>query len=633
MKHIFKFMKIIVSSILSVFKKLFTYLKILLSYVVVFIKKIIIWFIKFLKIVAKYFTKLIIEIYKTLSYTVLALFKIFDFLINYLIKAFSYIIYGIFIMFQSIGKFTVAVGKYTYKYFLRYIGREIYFLFYAIYLGAFKILDLVFHIIPKFLFKAFSDFVYLVKKKLGFAIDRIKYFFTHSPNTIKEYFLSKWNNLSVVKHYRNKKERELEVLIIDKFGAEAERGEKKVAYEYLARNTEGKLIKGYFSALSKLDVHSYLLDLGFQVYEIKTNWWINLIHKEKNLISNQMSNKKLMFWLAQLSTYLKAGIPLTDSVRILSQQDKSKKYKKVYDSIVYELSIGESFSEALNKQNGVFPALLINMIKSAELTGELEQTLDDMSKYFEEKEVTRKQMISALTYPSIILIFAIVVITFMLVYIIPQFKNVYDSMGAELTGITLTLLNLSIFLKEYGAYLAIGILLLLVVWVILYQKVKAFRMVNQYIFMHLPVIGNLTIYNEINLFAKTFAVLNKNNILLTDSIDILSKITSNEFYKMIMYDTISNLLRGEKMSLSFKDNWAVPVLAYYMISTGEQTGELSNMLEKVSEHYQREQRALANTLKTLIEPILMVILAVVVGTIMVAVLVPMYSIGNTVLGA
>ena len=99
-----------------------------------------------------------------------------------------------------------------------------------------------------------------------------------------------------------------------------------------------------------------------------------------------------------------------------------------------------------------------------------------------------------------------------------------------------------------------------------------------------------------------------------------------------MYDTISNLLRGDKISLSFKDNWAVPPLAYYMISTGESTGELSSMLEKVSSYYQREQRSLANTLKSLLEPVLMVFLAAIVGSIMISILVPMYNVGFSILG-
>ena len=435
--------------------------------------------------------------------------------------------------------------------------------------------------------------------------------------------------MSVVKHYRNKKERELEVLLIDKTGKDAERSEEKQTYQYLARNQEGKLIKGYFAAQSKLDVHSYLLDAGYTVYEIKTNKWINFTHGESKLLEKKMKNKDLVFWLAQLATYLKAGIPLTDAVKILAEQDKRKKYKKTYDSIIYELSMGESFSEALKKQGPVFPALLINMIKAAELVGDLESTLDDMSEYYDERESTKKQMISALTYPIVILVFATIVLVFLLVYIVPKFADIYLSLNAEMNPYTQFLLDLSAFLNSKGLVLLFIILVAVFAFRLLYKKLKAFRLIIQYILMHLPVVG--MIYNEIHLFSKTFAMLNKNNILLTDSIDILSKITNNEFYKMIMYDTISNLLRGDKISLSFKDNWAVPSLAYYMITTGESTGELGTMLEKVSEYYQREQKTLAASLKALVEPLLMVVLAVIVGGIMIAILVPMYDMGQSIL--
>ena len=313
------------------------------------------------------------------------------------------------------------------------------------------------------------------------------------------------------------------------------------------------------------------------------------------------------------------------------KNDKRKKYKKVYDSVIYELSMGEAFSDALRKQGSVFPPLLINMIKGAELIGDLENTLDDMSKYYEERESTRKQLIGSLVYPAVILVFSLVVVIFMVVYIIPQFEGIYSSLGAELNPIVLFLLKFSAFLKTNYMLLIAGFILVVVLLIFMYKKVKAFRTLVQYIAMHLPLVGKLIIYNEMHLFAKTFSVLNKNNVLLTDSIDILSKITSNEFYKMIMYDTISNLLRGDKISLSFKDNWAVPTLAYYMISTGEATGELSEMLEKVSVYYEQEQRNLGNSLKTLIEPILMIILAVIVGGIMISIIVPMYDITKNIL--
>ena len=572
------------------------------------------------------------EIYKTLKYASVGIIKTLDFIFTRLITLFSYIIYAFIYAFEYIGKFTYKVGYFVYNYFLKIIYTELYELFRAIFKGFFKTIKFIFYEIPMFIVNAFSDFFSTMAKKSKVNNERFMYFIKHSPDKIKDYFVERWNNISIVKHYRNKKERELEVLLIDKNGADAERSEKKQTYEYLARNSDGKLIKGYFAALSKLDVHSYLLDAGFEVYEIKTNKWINLMHNENRYLERPIKNKDLVFWLAQLSTYIKSGIPLTDAVKILAEQDKRKKYRKVYDSIIYELSMGESFSEALKKQGNVFPPLLINMVKAAELIGDLENTLDEMSSYYEEKEVTKKQMISAITYPTIILIFALVVITFLMIYVLPQFQQIYEGLGSEVTGLTLTLLIISAYLKLNIVKILIVIVVVLILLRILYKKLKAFRTIVQYIVMHIPVIGKLIIYNEMNLFAKTFAVLNKNNILLTDSIDLLSKITNNEFYKMLMYDTISNLLRGDKISLSFKDNWCVPPLAYYMITTGESTGELSSMLERVSEYYQREQRALANTLKTLIEPILMVFLAVVVGTIMIAILVPMYNIGFEVLG-
>ena len=582
-------------------------------------------------LLTKIFAGFVTEIYKTFKFFGLGLIKVLDFIFTKLITLFSYIIYAFVYAFEYIGKFTYKLGYVVYYYFLKIIFVELYELIKAVFLGFYKFVKLIFYEIPSFIVKAFSDLLTSISKKTKTTNERLTYFFKHTPNKIKDYFIDRWNNISIVKHYRNKKERELEVLLIDKNGVDAERTDKKQTYEYLARNSDGKLVKGYFAALSKLDVHSYLLDAGFEVYEIKTNKWINLLHNENRYLEKSMRNKDLIFWLAQLSTYIKSGIPLTDAVKILSEQDKRKKYRKVYDSVIYELSMGESFSEALRKQGNVFPPLLINMVKAAELIGDLESTLDEMSEYYEEKDVTRKQLIGAVTYPTIILIFAIGVITFMMIYVIPQFEEVYDGLGANITGITLVLLNVSRFLKSNIGIMLSSIVILIFVIRLLYKRVKAFRTILQYLAMHIPVIGKLIIYNEMNLFAKTFAVLNKNNILLTDSIDILSKITNNEFYKMLMYDTISNLLRGDKISLSFKDNWCVPPLAYYMITTGESTGELSSMLERVSEYYQREQRTLANTLKTLIEPILMIFLAVIVGTIMVSILMPMYDISHTIL--
>ena len=574
---------------------------------------------------------IILEIALLLKYFSVGLFRFFDFTITKLITLFSYIGYGLIIVGKYTGKVLYILGKYLYKYFLKFICIELYLLIKAISKGSTLTIKFCFYEFPIYIVGKFADFIEYLGNKFKTTIERITTYFKEIPGRIKNYFIKKWNNLAIVKHYRNKRDRELEVLFIDKFGKDAERSEKKQTYQYLARNSSGKLIKGYFSAFSKLDTHSYLLDEGYEVYEIKTNWWINFVHGESKYFQKNMRNKDLIFWLTQLSTYIKSGIPLTDAVKILAQQDKKKRYKKVYDSLTYELTMGESFSEALKKQGSVFPGLLINMIKAAELTGELENTLDEMSEYYNEKQQTKDALISAMTYPMTVLIFAIIAVSFILIVIIPKFVEIYESIDVEISGLTLIVITASDWLKEKYIYLILFVIGFSIIYKVLYTNVKAFKTAMQYIFMHLPIIGKMIIYNEMALFAKTFAVLNKNNVLLTDSIDLLSKITNNEIYKMLMYDTISNLLRGDKMSLSFKDNWAVPEIAYYMITTGESTGQISEMLNKVSSFYKVQVDNISTKLKTFLEPFLIVALAVMIGFILIAVIIPIFQMYNQLL--
>lgn len=581
-----------------------------------------------------------VMIYKGLKLIFISFFKGIKFICILIYKGIINIFKGIYIIFKNLGigiyylfkyiiKYLIIIFKFLYNIFIKVVLFKIFIEFYIILksfgMGILSVLKFIFYQIPKFIVVSISNFFSFIYSKIKNSLKNTVEFIKALPKKIANYFIKKWNNLSLVKYYRNKRDRDLEVLFIDKNSKDAERSEVKQTYRYLARNKDGRLIKGYFSALSKLDTHSYLLDEGYEVYKIETNKWINFVHGESRTLRVKMRYKDLIFWLTQISTYVKSGIPLTDAIKILAKQDKRRKYQKIYDSIIYELTMGESFSKALEKQGNVFPGLLVNMIAAAELIGDIESTLDEMAKYYTEIEDTRKSIISAMTYPAIIFVFAIGVVIFILIYIIPQFVDVYNQVGVALNPVTLFVLNLSDFLKKRYLFIVLGIISIIVLHKVAMKNLKAYKTLVQFIYMHIPVVGKIIIYNEINLFAKTFSALNKNNVLLTDSIDILSKITNNEIYKMIMFDTISNLLRGDKMSISFKDNWAVPDIAYYMITTGESTGELPTMLDKVSDFYQKQQKTMVNALKNFIEPILIVFLAVVVGGIILSVIVPLFS--------
>lgn len=437
------------------------------------------------------------------------------------------------------------------------------------------------------------------------------------------------NKKQIVKNNKlnEKKLKERDILLNEINYQDSARTEIPTTYKYSAKNSEGKDVIGFLVAFSKQEVFNFLESEGYIVYKLESNKFIELFYGQRQFSKKKLKIKDLIFWLTQLSTYLKSGIPLTDSMRILGLQlgKKDSFKKRLFDAVVYQLIMGESFSEALNKQGNAFPSLLINMIKAAEATGDLEATLDDMASYYNEIETTRKQMISALTYPGAVLLFSLGVITFMLLYVVPSFQGIYQSAGVELNGLTLFVLSASDFLKKNVMLLLLGIVLIVMIIAYLYNNIKAIKYNLQKFSMKLPVFGKIIIYNEMTIFTKTFSSLLKNNVFITESMEILTKITNNEIYKEIMYNTINNIALGEKISVSFKDNWAIPEVAYYMIVTGESTGELAEMMNKVSVYYQEEHKNIINSLKSLIEPMMIIFLAVVVGGVVLSVILPMFS--------
>lgn len=444
--------------------------------------------------------------------------------------------------------------------------------------------------------------------------------------TFKEYINKKYNEFYFIRKHREKEDKQARDLIAD-IQKNNNRSEKPLVFRYVVKDpVNGKKDSNVFIAYSKLEVLIYLQNEGYKVLKIETSKWLNVLYDPNKSSIFKFRNKDLIFWLTQLSTYLKAGIPLTQAMQILSKQmSKNKQKKRIFDSIIYYLTLGESFSGALSKQGKTFPALLISMIKTAEATGKLEETLDDMSAYYTDIEDTRKAMISAMSYPAIITVFSIAVITFILLYIIPQFQQIYAEAGARINPFTMALINLSIFLKTHLWLILFIIVLFIIVLVILYRNVKEVRKVMQEFAMKLPLFGNIIIYKEMNIFTKTFSSLLQNNVFITESMELLSEVTNNEIYKDIMYKTVYYIAKGDKISTAFKDHWAIPEVAYYMIVTGESTGELAVMMEKVADYYQTEHRTIINTMKAFIEPIMIVTLAVIVGGILIAVVFPMFQ--------
>ena len=371
---------------------------------------------------------------------------------------------------------------------------------------------------------------------------------------------------------------------------------KRKRFKYKIQDQKGKVSSSFLDADTKAEVISYLNNEGYKVLKIEeVNQFLNM-----EIGGNRLSYADLSFLLTQLSTYLKAGIPLIDSIKILERQTVKPTKKRIYTNIIYELSKGETFSNSLTAQGSTFPPLLINMVKTAELTGDLPEILDDMRDYYDSMDRTRKEAISSMIYPSILFIFAIAVLVFILTYVIPSFVKLFEQQNAK-------------------------------PFILLYKYVKGFRKTMQTIAMKLPGFGNIIIYREVTMFTKTFASLLNHNVFITDSMEILRTVSNNEIFKEIINESLTHLSKGAKISDAFEDKWAFPIVAYEMLVTGENTGRLPMMMSYVADYYEDLHANLVKRINTFIEPILIIMIAVIVGIVVVSVVMPMFDFYGTVL--
>ena len=402
---------------------------------------------------------------------------------------------------------------------------------------------------------------------------------------------------------------------------------KKKKYKYVIQNAKGKKINGYLDAYTKKEVASYLQNEGYNVLKVD---------EQSSILSMELGNRKLSyaelaFLLTQLSTYLKAGIPLIDSIKILEKQSVKPEKKRIYSNIIYELSKGESFSNALIAQGTVFPPLLINMVRTAELTGDLPEILDDMQEYYDSIDKTHKAAVSAMIYPTILFIFAMCVLVFIMAYVIPNFVTLFEQQNAELPAVTKVVMAISGFIVNYKYWLIGIILFLSLTGFLMYRHVKGFRKTLQTIIMKLPGFGNIVIYREVTMFTKTFASLLNHNVFITDSMEILSSVSNNEVFKDIISDSLEYLSKGAKISDAFEDKWAFPIVAYEMLVTGENTGRLPMMMSYVADYYGDLHANLVKRINTFIEPLMIIMIAVIVGIVVISVVVPMFDFYGTVL--
>lgn len=392
-------------------------------------------------------------------------------------------------------------------------------------------------------------------------------------------------------------------------------------YAYQARTLDGKLTKGRLKSSSEQEALSELEQLDLFVYQIKK---LNPVLYGEIYIGNPVKNKDFVIFLRQFSTLIDAGISLVDSMDILAEQSNSKPLQNALLETRDDLREGIALSNALAKHSKIFPELLISMINAGEVSGRLDEILDRMANYYEKQHQLKKKIETALTYPIVIGVFAMLISMILLTFIVPVFTDMFLSFDQEIPAYTALVLGISGFFQKFWWIIILAIVLVVVVIGVL-NKQEKFAYVFDHIKLKLPLFGSFIQKAVLARMTQTLSSLLNSSVPIIQSTEITERVISNRVIKKVLRESKTALEEGDSLAKPMQEHWVFPKLITQMIAVGEATGALDEMLMKVSQFYEQELDEASEKLKSLIEPVMIVFLSIIVGAIVLAVVIPMFS--------
>jgi type IV pilus assembly protein PilC len=397
---------------------------------------------------------------------------------------------------------------------------------------------------------------------------------------------------------------------------------KTQIYQFEGIDKKNHKVLGEIMATTLPHARALLQAQGINILKI-TKKSVYFFGREKKVKSEEIS-----LFTRQMATMLNAGIPLVQSLIIISEGDPTGALGKLSTKIKLDVEGGSAFSIALRKNPRYFDELYCSLIESGEQSGTLDTMLERIALYKEKTDSLKRKVKKALYYPTAIIIIAAVVSAILLIKVVPTFKDMFQGYGAALPAFTQFVLNISDALQNYGIYIFIALVVLGYILVNLYQTNTAFQHTLQRLSLKLPVFGKILKQSVIASFARTLSTTSAAGVPLTDALESIAKASNNVVYRTAILDIKEGLSTGQRMRVAIKRTAVFPNLVVQMVGIGEESGALEDMLGKIASIYEEEVDAAVDGLTSLLEPIIMVILGIVVGGLVIAMYLPIFKMGS-----
>ncbi len=333
----------------------------------------------------------------------------------------------------------------------------------------------------------------------------------------------------------------------------------------------------------------------------------------------------------QLATMVDAGLPLVQSLNILGEQIENQTFKQIIKDVERDVETGSTLSDSLAKHPKVFSKLFVNMVQAGEASGTLDEILDRLATYLEDAIALRRKVRTALVYPAIITGVAVLLIFFMMIVVIPKFEEIFSGFEVTMPKATQVLINLSKAITSKKFYIPVLTFLLVGLFLFRhYLRTEGGRRRFDSLLLHLPIFGSILRKVAISKFSRTLSTLLKSGVAILGSLEIVGKTSGNKVIEEAVDGVRSSIREGESIASPLAKSGVFPPMVVRMIGVGEQTGALEQMISKISDFYDDQVNTAVSGLTSMIEPIVIVLLGTIVGGIVIAMILPIFKLGEII---
>lgn len=391
-------------------------------------------------------------------------------------------------------------------------------------------------------------------------------------------------------------------------------------YGYEVLDKDGKIRKGSVDADSMEKARADLKAQGMTVVSLTEQ---SMLTKDIEIdLGGKPTNRDLSVFCRQFVSMTRAGVTIVEAMRMLCEQTENKKLKKALEDVRVNMEKGESLANSLSKHPKIFPSIMVNMVAAGEASGSLETSLERVATQLERSSKTQALVKKAMIYPIVLLVVALAVVVVMLVFVIPQYSDMFNDLGTELPGITLAVLAASEFIQKWW-YILVIVVVSIVVLLKYFGTTNMGKHVYGKIALSIPAVKNLVVKSAASSMSRTMSTLMGAGVPMIEAVEIVANTMTNIWFKEALLEARDEIMLGVPLSKPLEACGLFPPMVYHMVRIGEESGATEDMMDKLADYYEEEVELAVQSLMAAMEPMIIVVLAVIVGVLIAAVMSPM----------